>query len=127
MVKVWKCNGETNLQTERGLLSAKRLSAGTCGLVAMTSASHAEGHQFDPGQVYSPQQTAPHILMYVSFLVLSSMRGPDVDTFKFQFAFQRRPLALQHQSNHTSCIHPSLVHRTCVTHSAPRSEVVFAV
>ena len=26
--------------------------AGTCGLVAMTSASHAEGRQFDPGQVY---------------------------------------------------------------------------
>ena len=25
---------------------------GTCGLVAMTSASHAEGRQFDPGQVY---------------------------------------------------------------------------
>ena len=24
---------------------------GTCGLVAMTSASHAEGRQFDPGQV----------------------------------------------------------------------------
>ena len=31
----------------------------TRGLVAMTSASHAEGRQFDPGQVYSiarPQQ-----------------------------------------------------------------------
>ena len=27
-------------------------SQGTCGLVAMTSASHAEGRQFDPGQVY---------------------------------------------------------------------------
>ena len=26
---------------------------GTSGLVAMTSASHAEGRQFDPGQVYS--------------------------------------------------------------------------
>ena len=26
--------------------------ASTCGLVAMTSASHAEGRQFDPGQVY---------------------------------------------------------------------------
>ena len=25
----------------------------TCGLVAMTSASHAEGRQFDPGQVYA--------------------------------------------------------------------------
>ena len=24
----------------------------TCGLVAMTSASHAEGRQFDPGQVF---------------------------------------------------------------------------
>ena len=29
-----------------------RAIAGTCGLVAMTSASHAEGRQFDPGQVY---------------------------------------------------------------------------
>ena len=28
------------------------LVSGTCGLVAMTSASHAEGRQFDPGQVY---------------------------------------------------------------------------
>ena len=34
---------------------------GTCGLVAMTSASHAEGRQFDPGQVYS----------YVSVLLLA--------------------------------------------------------
>ena len=25
----------------------------TCGLVAMTSASHAEGRQLNPGQVYS--------------------------------------------------------------------------
>ena len=24
----------------------------TCGLVSMTTASHAEGRQFDPGQVY---------------------------------------------------------------------------
>ena len=31
---------------------------GTCGLVAMTSASHAEGRQFDPGQVYLPKQTS---------------------------------------------------------------------
>ena len=28
------------------------MCTGTCGLVAMTSASHAEGRQFDPGQVY---------------------------------------------------------------------------
>ena len=28
------------------------LLASTCGLVAMTSAQHAEGRQFDPGQVY---------------------------------------------------------------------------
>ena len=26
---------------------------GTCGLVAMTSAQHTEGRQFDPGQVYA--------------------------------------------------------------------------
>ncbi len=29
-----------------------RVLRGTCGLVAMMSASHAEGRQFDPGQVY---------------------------------------------------------------------------
>ena len=29
---------------------------GTCGLVAMTSAAHAEGRQFDPGQVYIPRK-----------------------------------------------------------------------
>ena len=30
----------------------------TCGLVAMTSASHAEGRQFDPGQVYLLRSSA---------------------------------------------------------------------
>ena len=34
------------------LLLAKRQNRSTCGLVAMTSAPHAEGRQFDPGQVY---------------------------------------------------------------------------
>ena len=34
----------------RGLCPA--LLNSTCGLVAMTSASHAEGRQLDPGQVY---------------------------------------------------------------------------
>ena len=38
---------------------------GTCGLVAMTSAPHAEGRQFDPGQVYSclcaHQQIGTHV------------------------------------------------------------------
>ena len=29
-----------------------RVLQSTCGLVAMTSAQHAEGRQFDPGQVY---------------------------------------------------------------------------
>ena len=29
-----------------------KMNISTCGLVAMTSASHAEGRQFDPGQVY---------------------------------------------------------------------------
>ena len=28
------------------------IESSTCGLVAMTSTSHAEGRQFDPGQVY---------------------------------------------------------------------------
>ena len=27
----------------------------TCGLVAMTSAQHAEGRQFDPGRVYAQE------------------------------------------------------------------------
>ena len=31
----------------------------TCGLVAMTSASHAEGRQFDPGQVYLVDARVP--------------------------------------------------------------------
>ena len=30
----------------------RAIVSGTCGLVAMTSAQHAEGRQFDPGQVY---------------------------------------------------------------------------
>ena len=33
-------------------LHSKIDSQSTCGLVAMTSAAHAEGRQFDPGQVY---------------------------------------------------------------------------
>ena len=36
-------------QTTQGRSVSPR---GTCGLVAMTSALHAEGRQFDPGQVY---------------------------------------------------------------------------
>ena len=39
------------------------LAQGTCGLVAMTSASHAEGHQFDPGQVYA-EHPAPGLTEY---------------------------------------------------------------
>ena len=36
----------------RGVVVSHPLSMrGTCGLVAMTSAQHAEGRQFDPGQV----------------------------------------------------------------------------
>ena len=34
-------------------IAAFNLQSCTCGLVAMTSASHAEGRQFDPGQVYN--------------------------------------------------------------------------
>ena len=38
-----------------------------CGLVAMTSASHAGGRQFDPGQVYSDirNRVRPHIYIYI--------------------------------------------------------------
>ena len=43
--------------------------ASTCGLVAMTSASHAEGRQLDPGQVYG------------------SMRDVEDKSFMTQFAF----------------------------------------
>ena len=39
------------------------LDTGTCGLVAMTSASHAEGRQFDPGQVYA-EHPAPRLTEY---------------------------------------------------------------
>jgi hypothetical protein len=38
---------------EFSLLSCHEVIRSTCGLVAMTSASHAEGRQFDPGQVYA--------------------------------------------------------------------------
>ena len=34
------------------LQTGSAISVSTCGLVAMTSASHAEGRQFDPGLVY---------------------------------------------------------------------------
>ena len=35
------------------IVYARKIGQSTCGLVAMTSASHAEGRQFDPGQVYA--------------------------------------------------------------------------
>ena len=35
------------------LVRGERLGQGTRGLVAMTSAQHAEGRQFDPGRVYA--------------------------------------------------------------------------
>ena len=46
----WCCSCENKLR-EVGH-SADHITS-TCGLVAMTSASHAEGRQFDPGQVYT--------------------------------------------------------------------------
>ena len=39
--------------------SPHHISQSTCGLVAMTSASHAEGRQFDPGQVYFSFNSQP--------------------------------------------------------------------
>ena len=39
------------LNVRAAALQYSRRVKGTCGLVAMTSASHAEGRQFDPGQV----------------------------------------------------------------------------
>ena len=39
------------------MCTALSRNSGTCGLVAMTSASHAEGRQFDPGQVYLTRTT----------------------------------------------------------------------
>ena len=37
------------------LVHGERQRQGTRGLVAMTSAQHAEGRQFDPGRVYAQQ------------------------------------------------------------------------
>ena len=44
----------TDLQQKKNKAEpiSKCKKVGTCGEVAMTSASHAEGRQFDPGQVY---------------------------------------------------------------------------
>ena len=36
---------------QQGACQAEMPYTSTCGLVAMTSAPHAEGRQFDPGQV----------------------------------------------------------------------------
>ena len=48
--KVLHCTQEVRaLQPEHESSSATE----HCGLVAMTSASHAEGRQLDPGQVYA--------------------------------------------------------------------------
>ena len=44
--------GVWNPQRGRWGARSNPMCTGTCGLVAMTPASHAEGRQFDPGQVY---------------------------------------------------------------------------
>ena len=44
------------LKYYRRLTMFLKLIQSTCGLVATTSASRAEGRQFDPGQVYGSQQ-----------------------------------------------------------------------
>ena len=67
-------HGDTQTDTDRGTVGGgqhlvpypPRVTVGdlgfwpfqsTCGLVAMTSASHAEGRHFDPGQVYASSRT----------------------------------------------------------------------
>ena len=49
---------------ERGIQS-------TCGLVAMTSVQHAEGRQFDPGQVYAHYDTLGPLVMIEALIVCS--------------------------------------------------------
>ena len=61
-VKSCRLGEDGDVERKQGLLPSMLVSPGpsasatkgrsTCGLVAMTSASHAEGGQFDPGQVY---------------------------------------------------------------------------
>ena len=61
-VNSWHLGEKCDTRKTQGLLPSMLVSPGrsagatkgrsTCGLVAMTSASHAEGRQFDPGQVY---------------------------------------------------------------------------
>ena len=46
--------------------NSDRCTRSTCCLVAMTSASHAEGRQFDPGQVYLLLMTLRNIDDYSS-------------------------------------------------------------
>ena len=50
----------------------------TCGLVAMTSASHAEGRQFDPGQVYcsDPRRLRFLLLDVAAFRRFNIARAP---------------------------------------------------
>ena len=45
-------NGQCRLLPDNLALRCSETNKSTCGLAAMTSASHAEGRQFDPGQVY---------------------------------------------------------------------------
>ena len=44
------CQCDRGMQRRASILEEGVIS--TCGLVAMTSAQHAEGRPFDPGQVY---------------------------------------------------------------------------
>ena len=50
----------------------------TCGLVAMTSASHAEGRQLDPGQVYLPCRWPLHMAASTPGAGLQQCWGQDM-------------------------------------------------
>ena len=55
VVRPWRNpphDGTARCSVKLKTIYGKRDFQSTCGLVAMTSVSHAEGRQFDPGQVY---------------------------------------------------------------------------
>jgi hypothetical protein len=87
--------------------SRQPTSLSTCGLVAMTSASHAEGRQFDPGQVYfSPQRIAwagkdVQMLAVVQVCIAVAFSQFALSSLRWREAFQIGAMA---QYGASSCV-----------------------
>ena len=87
------------------VFAGAKVDMSTCGLVAMTSASHAEGRQFDPGQVYMSMS-----LVKAQGATRSSAQQP-LGTSKAWLFSQHLPMQLSEASPSTVAILAQGTHR----------------